>query len=334
MSSEEKKRVGRYTRLQVPLVSLTPIKLELLRFVVECRVLTLHQLATMTQRSYKGVQRQMRTLFNAELVDIVPIARLALASDDLPNTAELLHGTAPNLYVPTIAAVKLLVASGSIAPHYLKRSTPKYGPRQTPFLRHELIVRDVRVWLERLHQAGSGTTLRWEDGPYAHLDLQPLGVIRPDAWFVFELNALGGMSSVLGAVSGALGAVSSARSSFLVALIEVDRGTERGRERWSEKIGAYAALFCSGCLADLTGYQRARVLVVCNSEARRDTLVALIAELAGEIELPGEGENVASSGKLAERFWLTTADALQNATLSDLVWRRPGRGEMVPLVNS
>ena len=311
-AAEGRKRVGRYTRIPTPLAALTPIKLTLLRFLVECRILSLHQLAILARLSYKGVQRQMRALFNAELVDVVPIARIALASEEIPNTAQLLHGTAPNLYVPTASAIKLLVESGTVAPHYLKRTLPKYGPRQTPFLRHELIVRDVRVWLERLHQAGQGSTQRWEDGPYAHLDLQPLGVIRPDAWFVFEL---------------------SARPSFLVALVEVDRGTERGRERWSEKVGAYEAIFCSGRLAELTGYRRARVLVVCNSEARRDTLATLIAELAGEIELPSEGADSGTGGNLASRFWLTTTATLESATLSDPVWCRFGTRDLVPLIN-
>ena len=152
-----RKRQGRYTPNLTPLKSLTPKKLELLSYLAECRLLTLSQLAVLAQLSRKGVERQMRTLFDAELVEVIPIARMALASDELPNTGQLLHGSAPNLYVPTKAAIRILVESGLLESRYLKRSIPLYGPRQTPFLRHELLVRDVRVWLERLRHAGSAT---------------------------------------------------------------------------------------------------------------------------------------------------------------------------------
>lgn len=312
-----RKRQGRYTPNPTPLKALTPKKLELLSYLAECRLLTLSQLAVLAQLSRKGVERQMRTLFDAELVEVIPIARIALASDELPNTGQLLYGSAPNLYVPTKAALRILVESGLLESRYLKRSIPLYGPRQTPFLRHELLVRDVRVWLERLRHAGYAAPIRWEDGVEAHLDLQPQGVVRPDAWFVLEIPPQNTQK---------YSREDEKRSQVLIGLVEVDRGTERGRSRWSEKVDAYAALFLSGRLTELTGYRRARVLVICKNEARRDTLAGLIAELAGTIELPQSG------GSLASRFWLTTVTTLESAQLGATTWRRISSPELVPLV--
>ena len=159
--------------------------------------------------------------------------------------------------------------------------------------------------------------IRWEDGVEAHLDLQPQGVVRPDAWFVLEIPPQGAPECAR---------EHEKRHQVLIGLVEVDRGTERGRSRWSEKVDAYAALFLSGRLTELTGYRRARVLVVCKNQARRDTLAGLIAELAGTVELPEQG------GSLASRFWLTTVTTLESEKLSESNWLRVSSPDLVPLV--
>ena len=172
-------RRGRYTRHPAPIALLTPLKLKLLGFLVECRILSLPQLASLGQLSQKATRRQMRALFDAGLVEVVAVSRAALAPEDAPNNEKLLFGTAPNFYTPTAAAVKALVDSGTLVRHYLKRSAPFYGPKNGLFLRHELLVRDVRVWLEQLAFAGLGRTMRWEDGVDAALDLRPGVVASP-----------------------------------------------------------------------------------------------------------------------------------------------------------
>ena len=302
---EMPERRHRYRRSDgAGLISLTPIKRELLRYLAECRILSLPQLASFVQLSEKGARRQMRQLFDAGLVDVVPVSRAALAPDGALNDETLLHGSAPNLYVPTVAALKVLVEAGTLGRHYLKRAIPAYGPKNGLFLRHELLVRDVRVWLELLARGGHGRTIRWEDGADAALDLQEeklAKVVRPDAWFAFEITM-------------------SERPATLVGLVEVDRGTERGKSRWSEKLLSYHALFASQRLPELTGYVNARVLVLCPDAARRDLLVSLIEELAG-------------SNGLASRFWLAAMATLSEASLADSVWRVPGRTGLVPLLN-
>ena len=68
-------RTSRYRRSSAakPLVALTPIKRKLLRFLVECRVLSLPQLVSLGQLSPKGTRRQMRQLFDAGLVEVVAV---------------------------------------------------------------------------------------------------------------------------------------------------------------------------------------------------------------------------------------------------------------------
>lgn len=66
----------------------------------------------------------------------------------------------------------------------------------------------------------------------------------------------------------------------LFALVEAARGTERGERHWTEKARAYADLFASGELLALTGYARARVLVVAPDWRRCEVLSDLVARQA------------------------------------------------------
>ncbi|MBB6053963.1 hypothetical protein HNQ39_005810 [Armatimonas rosea] len=242
----------------------------------------------------------MRQLFDAGLVEVVAVSRAALAPEDAPADETLLYGSAPNLYVPTTAAVRALVELGIVDSRYLGHGYPTYSPKNGLFLRHELLVRDVRVWLEGMASQEVGKTLRWEDGTGAALELGEKLTLKPDAWFVFEITQ-------------------KERPLVLVGLVEVDRGTERGKTRWAEKLTRYHALFSSDKLLEHTGYKNARVLVLCPDDARRERLAALIAELAGDERLAG-------------KFWLITVPALNQTGLHDPQWQVVGQTSLRTLL--
>lgn len=301
-------RRQRYTRSpsQSALTSLTPVRVQILRYLVELRFLSLPQIAKLccpSERqdlSEKSTRRHMRVLFDAGLVDVLPVSRAALVPSSTPNDASLLYGSAPNLYAPTKGGLETLHRAGLIEREAMKRP-PDYGPKNSLFLAHELAVRDVRVWLE-LTARDNGYELEcWRDKEAAAISLnrdqQPLQQpfsVRPDAWFVLRLS-----------------------QAVLVGLVEVDMGTERGERHWREKLDAYATLFTSGCLPAVTGYVNARVLVVCPNEKRRDQLALFLARV---------------DSTLAERFWVTDHRILGERSLTQVQWRRSHLIKLCPLV--
>lgn len=237
--------------------------------------------------SEKSARRHMRALFDAGLVDVLPVSRAALAPPGAPNDASLLYGSAPNVYALAPRGLEVLHRAGLTEQPNAARKKPTYGPKNSLFLAHELAVRDVRVWLELSARAGGHEVEQWRDGEEAAIDLgraqAPLWV-RPDAWFVYRLG-----------------------KTVLVGLVEVDRGTERGGRRWGEKLSAYAALFGGDCLKGATGYVNAHVLVVCPDTRRRDQLSDFIAQ--GDISLK-------------DRFWIADQTALNSLNLAQVPWRR------------
>lgn len=292
------------------LIALTPAKVQLLRYLAELRFLSLPQLARLccpSERqdlSERSARRHLRALFDAGLVDVLPVSRAALAPPDAPNDASLLYGSAPNVYTPTARGLETLVKVGLIGAEDAKRPAPSYGPRNSLFLAHELAVRDVRVWLEgcaRTH-GGDHQVLEWRDGEAAAIRLGRAtapSCVRPDAWFVYRLR--GGEKPVV-----------------LVGLVEVDRGTERGNRRWQEKMGAYAALFADGHLLEGTGYKNARVLVITPDAHRRDLLAELIQTSVCPV--------------LAQRFWLAFRGHLDSWDVTQPLWRRPDSQALLSLV--
>ena len=157
-----KKRRKRYERAPAParLPALTPVKVQMLRYLAEMRFLSLPQLAQLCcpakrenrereDLSRKSARKHLRALFDAGLVSVLPVSRLALAPPDAVNDASLLYGSAPNVYAPTTDALQLLLRAGLIEREWAKRPPVVYGPKNSLFLAHELQVRDVRVWLER-----------------------------------------------------------------------------------------------------------------------------------------------------------------------------------------
>lgn len=301
-------RRRRYTRspAEALCVSLTPVRLAILRFLAELRFLSLPQIARLCCPSLrqslaeKSTRRQMRLLFDAGLVDVLPISRAALAPASLPNDASLLYGSAPNIYAPTALGLETLSRADLTDKPYAAQKKLAYGPKNSLFLAHELAVRDVRVWLELAARECRYELECWKDGEAAAINLnrdQPPFSVRPDAWFVLRLG-----------------------QAVLVGLVEVDRGTERGNRCWSEKLNAYRALFASGRLPDITGYVNARVLVITPNEQRRDQLSILVEELSEEFQ-----------GMLGQRFWLAEKTVLETPCLQMPVWRQLRGTTLQPL---
>ena len=275
-------------------VSLTPVRVEMLRHLALLRFLSLPQIAKLccpSERqslSEKSARRHMRALFDSGLVDVLPVSRAALAPFDAPNDASLLYGSAPNVYAPTPNGMETLHRAGLIDLPVAGRKKASYGPKNSLFLAHELAVRDVYVWLRTVANSGGHALEAWHDGEEAAIPLgrtsAPL-FVRPDAWFVLRLQQL-----------------------VLVGLVEVDRGTERGDLRWREKFDAYAALFNGGHLSAVTGYVNARVLVVTPSERRRDKLAETVTKSA--------------EAGLASRFWISHSTIFENVSLFSQQWRQ------------
>ena len=275
--------------------------MQLLEYVAAYRLVSLPQLARLGGASAKATQRAMRTLFDAALVDVVAAPRAALAEPSDSNDASLLFGSVPNIYSPTRAGIKLLEAHDLADALELP---PGYGPKNSLLLRHELGVRDVRIFLELAARRHTDQAVKaWHDGPEAVIALgqaQAPKVVRPDAWFVYRLGQQAG------------------REAVLVGLLEFDRATERGERRWAEKVAAYRSLFSGPGLREATGYANGRILVVCPTARRRERLAALIAELAGPA--------------LGGRFWLIERTRLEEPGLAPSAWQRPGSQVLQPLV--
>lgn len=307
-------RRRRYRRAapDAPLLALTPPKAAMLRFLAECRLLSLPQLARLVcpavkvDSSQKAARRHLRALFDAGLVDVLPVARAALAGPAAANDETLLHGSAPNVYVPTGLGLDALHRAGWIDGERRKMALSRYGPKNSLFLAHELQVRDVRVWLEECARASAGeqAVLKWTDGMEATLPFEG-GCARPDAWFVYQLR--GGEPPKV-----------------LVGLVEVDRGTERGDRHWSQKVAAYAGLFESGQLAGLTGYHRARVLIFAPDTVRRDAVRLRLEECA-------QDRDVRPS---LDRFWLADKHLFREANFFMGAWNKAGSAKDVPLFNN
>jgi hypothetical protein len=289
---------------------MTPMKLRLLRFVAECGLLSTPQVAALSGHTMKSAYKHLRDLQDHELVQVVAVPRAALSDWSENNDAALLYGSAPKVYQPTREGLHLLFEEGLIGKREAARPIPAYGPKNSLFLAHELEVRDVRVWLEMLRHAHPehAGVLDWRDGTDAEIALGPAAPAgrpvaqrraRPDAWFVYGLRNGG----------------------KLVGLVETDRGTERGAERWEQKVTAYADLYALGeRIREVTGQQSARVLVMTPDAARREWLTAFL------------DERLAGAGVPPDRFWLAERAVLDDTDLSRAVWRVPGRDALMPLV--
>jgi hypothetical protein len=283
-------------------VSLTPGKVAALRHLAERRILSVAQLARLIPAHEKTTRRYMRDLFDASLVDVIPVSRLVLSGSETVSDLSLIHGSAPNLYVATREGKALLFEAGQIDRKCRDTPVPTYGPRNSFYLAHELAVQDVAIWLSETCRAHGGELGVWHMGGEAAIALQH-GQLRPDAWFTLELgNLLPGKR--------------------LTMLVEVDRGTERGLVRWQEKVQGYRTLFSTpGMLQDRLGQKRARILVTVPDATRRERLASQIREIAGD-------------PALASLFWLIVASELTPSAWQQPLWRCAGRDGLRPILDS
>lgn len=296
VSPESAARRRRYVRrVSSTAAKVTPQNLDLLRIVADYRIVSLPQLARRACPSEKSARRHMRELFDAGLVDIVPVPRVALSGWSDRNDATMLYGSAPNIYTLSRGGAALLADAGV---SYPAKAAQAYGPRNSMFLAHELAVRDVRVWLELSAIEGGHSVVAWRDGRDARIDLghrEPPSVVAPDAWFTYNLG-----------------------SAVLVGLVEVDRGTEWGSARWREKVTAYRRLFAGNRLREATGYVNARVLVFAPSRAALVRIAGLVREHA--------------EPAVHARFWLADHSICACPGLAHPVWQRADGDAARPLI--
>jgi len=302
VSSENPKRRSRYQRQpQAGRPALTPIKQELLVSLARVPLASLPQLARLGGLTEKMARWHLRPLFDAGLIETIALPRSVLAEPEEARDPALLYGSAPNIYQLSRKGHELLLVSELIDATDVPT---RYGPQNWLFIRHELLVTEVYVWLTCCAQARPGQALCvWRQGQAAAIDLKRTvtpAMVKPDAWFTFSLASDGAV---------------------LVGMVEADRGTERGTalgSRWLQKIEAYAALFASGRLKEVTGYRNARILILTPTAARRDSLAALLAERAA----PG----------LAGRCWLAQKEVLAGKDIAAALWRQPASPGLQPLL--
>lgn len=115
-------------------------------------------------------------------------------------------------------------------------------------------VRDVLVWMERCRRAHGqeGVTL-WRHGTAAIV-----GRTRPDAFLTYALG-----------------------SRKLAALVEMDRGMERGEKWWADKLARFGEILTSDLFYELTGLKQERVLVIAPTVARGYAICGLLHSLMG-----------------------------------------------------
>ena len=122
-----------------------------------------------------------------------------------------------------------------------------------------------------------------------------MGRTRPDAFLVYALG-----------------------SRKLAALVEVDRGTERGEKWWADKLARFGEILTGGVFHELTGLKQGRVLVIAPTEARRHLRAA--AHPHGALYGAGAGVRIAHKS------------VLEGGDLRARVWVRPDASGLHPLV--
>jgi hypothetical protein len=100
----------------------------------------------------------------------------------------------------------------------------------------------------------------------------------------------------------------------IAAFLEVDLGHE-GHAIWKAKIDEYLRYALSGNFAERFDQQQFRVLVVTNSDRRRDALRATVASKTQKI------------------FWFSTFDSIEKEGMWSPVWLRPKDGEQQSLIS-
>lgn len=269
----------------------TPLGLRLLQLVARFGVLSTPQLARLAGISEQAARRQMRRLLDAGLVRIVLVPRLAFANAGA-DPVQLAFGSAPNCYQLVKPGIAVLVELGCPTGLGL---LPPYGPANWLLLAHALGVRDVAAWLAAAALASGHELTSFRLEPQVAL---PTGTaVRPDALFTYRFG-----------------------KRVLAGALELDRATERGgpNRRWDEKIAGYSHLLQADAFRKASGFAHGRVLVVCPSETRRDSLAEYLKARAPEW--------------LAQRFLLAGAAVLAQSDIAAPLWRTPAAAGLVPLI--
>ena len=287
-------------------VALTPAKLNALALLLDYRFLIVPQYMRLTGASDQSARRCFRDLFDAGFVEKIAVPRAALADDGEANDANLTFGSAPAIHTITKTGVRSLVDAGMADREALKIAAPSYGPKNWHRFRHEMFVTDIRIWLATL--TGDRMALRnWRDDGDSVFEMPNGLTIRPDGAFVLDIGEREG------------------RSAVLAGFVEADRGTERGLDKWTAKVRAYAALFADPAnVIAATGFRHARVLVIARTEARRDWIWEAIEEIGADKGL---------SPDITERFWVAEKGVLDERGLGEKRWRVPGVGGLLPILS-
>ena len=235
---------------QSPRYALTPGKVRLLSLIAQCGMLTTGQCSRIASISRKAAYNQLRDLFDLGLTERVSVPYVVLAPrETLTKTSVSIPSEV--IHLPTKKALELLAEWDFVDEAVVARPLPKYEGGNYLHLAHEVLVRDVRVWLQNCSHIDGGETEWWAHGTDAHI-----APTRPDALFVYRLPC--------------------EPAKRVVGLVEADRGTER-RDRWDKKAGEYAALFASGNLAAVTrGRKKGRIVIVTLDAARRDWIAGVL----------------------------------------------------------
>jgi hypothetical protein len=278
---------------------LTAQDIRILRWIGECGLLTVPQVAGLTGSSDQAVRKHLRKVFDMGLADRIGIDRSVLTPIDHPNTPDLLGGRAPTIY-------RLTRDGGDVIGMKLPAQLPSYGPRNSPKLAHEIEIRDVRVWLERQgREYGHEGCTMWRTDRAGWL-----GTAHPDALFTYRFP-----------------------KATLVGLVETDRGTERGTEWWDRKLDYYAAMYRTDAILEATGQKSGRMLVVAPNARRRDAIAAMLAARLHTTRIVDSQLN-----ELRNRFWITEKSTLEKVDqtgkldIAAEVWRVPEHDGLMPLV--
>lgn len=235
------RRQRRYDRRK-PEHGMTPFSGRVLRYIAECGILVPQQVSRITGTGSSGTGKHLRTIFDHGFAERVPVPMATLLPESARRDPALMFTLGPDAYKPTRAGLDWLATHGLSDESWRKRRIPEFSAGNTYFLAHELLTRDVRVWLELCARAHGGGCLDWRYGPDAH---RP--DVRPDAEFRFALPS----------------------GDTFTGLVEADRGTERGDKWWPPKVAAYSEMQDTG--------EVEYVMVVALDETRRDRIAEYAA---------------------------------------------------------
>lgn len=263
--------------------------------VAKMGMATVPQVAGLLGWTERAASNHLRNAYDHGYLERYGVTRPQIAA---AGGSELLFGSAPIVYALAREGLRAVTQAQLLAAAEVA-DVPQVSTKSL-FVAHELMVRDVRVWLARVQRAyPAHRGLReWVHGPRGAIDLgrsEYPRQCRPDARLTYGLH-----------------------EKTLAAFVEADRGTETSPARWEEKVAQYVPVLSTGLVAQVTGQELARVLVFCLDAARREWIAATLSR-----SLPRE---------LRDRFWLCEASAMGTTDLAAPAWRVPGVPNLMPLV--